>query len=73
MKRMNVKYCLDNDRSFARLYDLTLQLSDLSEFPKGTFTASGNAWLELTEAWNDLFTYGSAGVFMDAIPSPFFP
>lgn len=66
MKRMNVKYCMNNDRNFARLYKLTLKICDRTEFPEGTFTDSGNAWLELTESWNDLFTCGSAGIFMDA-------
>lgn len=67
MKRMNLKYCMNNDRNFASLYVLTLQICGLAEFPAGTFTDSGNAWLELTESWNDLFTHGSAGIFLDVV------
>ena len=40
-----------SDLSFNTLCMLTLEVCGLSEFPCGTFTSSGNRWVELAKAW----------------------
>ena len=53
--------------NFKALCQLTLIACNRDTFPKGTFSANGNPWLELAVAWEKLLTDGSAGIFNDAV------
>lgn len=57
----------NGNKSFATLCQLTLTVSNITEFPQGTFTAKGNAWKELAKAWDSLLPFGSYGIFEEAV------
>lgn len=65
----NESICLDfvNNSVFASLCQLTLSVCGLASFPDGTFSDTGNRWLELAIAWEKLLKDGSAGIFLDAV------
>lgn len=58
---------IESNSVFTSLCQLTLSVCGLTSFPDGTFSNTGNRWLELAIAWEKLLEDGSAGIFLDAV------
>lgn len=69
MYKENESVCLhiESNAVFTSLCQLTLSVCGLTSFPDGTFSITGNRWLELAVAWEKILVDGSAGIFTDAV------
>lgn len=63
----NIRFGIKDDTNFTLLCQHTLSACGLTDFPDGTFSDTGDCWLELAIAWEKLLEDGSAGIFMDAV------
>ena len=55
------------DTVFDVLCRLTLNVCNILEFPAGTFTETGNRWLELAAVWDKMVEGGSKTIFLDVV------
>ena len=63
----NVRGSITSNGNFAKLYDLTLKILNLTDFPDGTFSQDGNIWLELANVWAKHCEVRSEGIFLEAV------